>query len=458
MSVSRRLILSVGILMLLALGTVIYQVLIVRQMQKTMEELRTVSFEAASELLDMGGVALALDNVTEKYLVIGDADTRNDYAPSVEQSIRAFDERFRVLNNILGPNDAPEEIALLSNAWSDYKFELERALQIPTNRRGQLDELPLELSTAIFQLKTRTASSRDAVVGVIGQQVRHIQVVGKQAQSIAYGATAVFLLLGGLVTFLTVRAINGPLQELTGGTRKIASGEFTHRLPVKGPSEFRELASDFNAMSEKLEVLDQMKKDFVAHVSHELKAPLAAIRQTLAVTLEQVPGPINDGQRRLLDLSRHSAERLSSMVSNLLDVSRLEAGTMEYEMMPHNIINIVNQTVEEFGLKAAERKIDIKVESVAKNIPVVCDGDRMIQVVGNLLDNALKFAPENSTIRVRVVHNASAAAPTVKVAIADRGAGVPDAHKENVFLKFHQLNGGGKRMAGQGVGLGLAIC
>jgi two-component system sensor histidine kinase GlrK len=211
-------------------------------------------------------------------------------------------------------------------------------------------------------------------------------------------------------------------------------------------------------MSEKLDELDQMKKDFVAHVSHELKAPLAAIRQTLAVTLEQVPGPINEGQRRLLDLSRNSAERLSSMVANLLDVSRLEAGTMEYDMRPNNIINIVIQTVEEFSLKAAERRIDIKVESKTPNIPLVCDGDRMIQVVGNLLDNALKFSPENSTIRVTVSHNDAAAVPMVRVAIADRGTGVPDAHKENVFLKFHQLNGGGKRTAGQGVGLGLAIC
>ena len=139
--------------------------------------------------------------------------------------------------------------------------------------------------------------------------------------------------------YLTLRAINSPLRELTRGTRSIASGEFSHRIPVKGPSEFAELARDFNSMSEKLGELDQMKKDFVAHVSHELKAPLAAIRQTLAVTLEEVTGPINDAQRRLLQLSRNSAERLSAMVANLLDVSRLEAGTMEYEMGSQDIVS-----------------------------------------------------------------------------------------------------------------------
>ena len=456
MSVSRRLILSIGILMLLSAGAVVSQLVIVRQMQEVTEGMRDVSFRATLILLDMDRDVRVLAPLTEKLLTVGDADTRKEYMPILEKNIRLIDERFGVLQNVLGPHDASAEIELLTQSWNDYKIELENALLIPTTRG--LDALPLDLQNTLTRLTKRTESSINDLMNNIAMEVQRNERKGKEAESIASAAAGLFLLLAAVGTFLTLRAINRPLRELTGGTRKIASGEFTHRLPVKGPREFKELARDFNAMSEKLGELDEMKKDFVAHVSHELKAPLAAIRQTLAVTLEQVPGPINDGQRRLLDLSRNSAERLSSMVSNLLDVSRLEAGTMEYEMMPHNIINIVKQSIDEFSLKALERNITIGIESKAAHIPVFCDADRMIQVVGNLIDNALKFSPENSTIRVTVGHNDAAAIPTVKVAIADRGTGVPDAHKEKVFLKFHQLNGGGKRMAGQGVGLGLAIC
>jgi two-component system sensor histidine kinase GlrK len=441
--------------MILSGAAVIYQLVIIDQMQETTSGLKDVSFRAASQLLDMERDADLIYGLTAKFLTVGDA-FRPDYERYVDDAIRTFDERFKLLLNILGPTEAKNEIVLLWSSWAEYKSLVEKWRLIP-NERGR-EEMPLEMKTAVDLLKSRTRSSYTGVVKSIQLKVGENERMGMKAQSLAYPAAAVFLLSGALITFLTVRAINRPLRELTQGTRKIASGEFTHRLPVKGPSEFKELAKDFNAMTEKLGELDQMKKEFVAHVSHELKAPLAAIRQTLAVTLEQVPGPINEGQRRLLDLSRNSAERLSAMVSNLLDVSRLEAGTMEYEMRPSNIINIVNQTVEEFSLKASERNIDIRVESAASNIPVVCDADRMIQVVGNLIDNALKFSPENSTIRVAVGHNDAAAVPTVRVAIADRGSGVPDAHKENVFLKFHQLNGGGKRTAGQGVGLGLAIC
>ena len=79
----------------------------------------------------------------------------------------------------------------------------------------------------------------------------------------------------------------------------------------------------------------------------------------------------------------------------------------------------------------------------------------MIQVIGNIVDNALKFSPQNSTIRIEVSHNHAASAPTATVSVSDRGNGVPDDHKQKVFLKFHQILGRGKRTAGQGVGLGL---
>jgi two-component system sensor histidine kinase GlrK len=255
-----------------------------------------------------------------------------------------------------------------------------------------------------------------------------------------------------------MRSITTPLQQLTRGTRNISTGKFSHRLPEDGPLEFAELARDFNKMTEQLGELDQMKKDFVSHVSHELKAPLAAIRQTLAVTMEQIPGPINEQQRRLLQLSRNSAERLTAMVANLLDVSRLEAGTMEYEMSPQDLNEVARTVVDEFSVTAEERRIKLSVTADAPVIPVLCDRDRMIQVVGNLIDNALKFSPPDSAIDVNLVYSPQNGASVALLSVADRGPGVPDAHKRAVFEKFHQVRGGGKRAAGQGVGLGLAIC
>jgi len=460
MSVSRRVVLSVGVLMLLALVVLGYQLSVVIRMQRTNDELSQVNFVAASLLLQMERDVEEIDDLSQRYFAVSDISARTKFGQGLDDRIGRFDEQLKKLevDAAARPWEARDEIALLSTAWIDYRTQIESARNMPAEP-GR-DDLPLDLGSAIDKLRERTGSSKEAVLESIRVQVNHSQAMGSEAESISLSAAALFLLLGGTVTFLTLRAINKPLRELTRGTRTIANGEFSHRLPEDGPSEFAELARDFNSMTEKLGELDQMKRDFVAHVSHELKAPLAAIRQTLAVTLEQVPGAINDSQRRLLQLSRNSAERLTAMVANLLDVSRLEAGTMEYDMTSQDIVGIVIQVVDEFSLKAAERKIEITVTSNMPGIPVACDGDRMIQVIGNLVDNALKFSPINSTIGIDVRHNlsTSASTSTATVSIADRGIGVPDDHKLNVFEKFHQVRGGGKRTAGQGVGLGLAIC
>jgi HAMP domain-containing protein len=232
MSVSRRLIFSVGFLMLLSVGAVGSQLLFIRQMQEVTSGLNTVSFKAAEALLEMQGIATRLDGLTEKFLTVGDA-FRGEYEPLVDQNVRAFDERFKLLMNILGPKQAPDEIALLFTSWTEYRSLLEKWRHVPTARG--LDEMPLEMSTALDLLQQRTESSQTAVVSSMAREVARNEMLGKQAQSIAYTAAALFLLSGGLLTFLTVRAINRPLRELTRGTRKIASGEFTHRLPGERP-------------------------------------------------------------------------------------------------------------------------------------------------------------------------------------------------------------------------------
>ena len=145
-------------------------------------------------------------------------------------------------------------------------------------------------------------------------------------------------------------------------------------------------------MSQRLGELDQMKKDFVSHVSHELKAPLASMRQTCHLLLEQIPGPINEQQRRLLRLSYNSGERLAAMVGDLLDVSRMEAGTMEYDVGRVDLLALARSVAEEFEVQSKEKKFESGLRAPTGGA-VECDRDRLIQVIGNLFDNALKFSP-----------------------------------------------------------------
>jgi signal transduction histidine kinase len=238
------------------------------------------------------------------------------------------------------------------------------------------------------------------------------------------------------------------------GTRAIAKGQFWHRLPAHGRDEFAELARDFNAMTERLGELDRMKKDFVSHVSHDLKAPLASIRQIMHVLLQEIPGSLNDQQKNLIQLSYKSAERLASMVGNLLDVSRMEAGTMEYRMAAHDIVSLVQSVIDEFDVQAQEKEIRFRLQCNQPTLAVNCDSERIEQVIGNLYENALKFSPSRSEI---VTNIGPGKRGEILISVADSGPGVPDGQKGRIFEKFHQIKHGTK-VAGQGVGLGLAIC
>jgi signal transduction histidine kinase len=177
------------------------------------------------------------------------------------------------------------------------------------------------------------------------------------------------------------------------------------------------------------------------------------MRQVMHVLLQEIPGSLNEQQKGLLRLSYNSAERLAAMVGNLLDVARMEAGTMEYEMEAHDLVPIFNAVMEEFEMQAREKGVQLRFES-NPSVFVECDRDRIVQVIGNLLENALKFSPSNKEIVTRVDEGKEG---SILVSVTDSGPGIPDEHKRKVFFKFHQVKQG-KKMAGQGVGLGLAIC
>jgi signal transduction histidine kinase len=333
--------------------------------------------------------------------------------------------------------------------------------------------MPRALADRLTQLKDETGSVYEAARTGIERDVNESRKSGQMAETFAWIIACSALLLAALVSALIVQSISVPLNQLTQGTRKIAEGKFFYRLDTSRRDEFGQLAKDFNTMTHRLDELDQMKKDFVSHVSHELKVPLASIQETNQLLLEQIPGPLNEKQQRLLDLNVASGRRLSAMISNLLDLSRMEAGVMEYELRSTDLTDLVQTVAAEFRPQADERAVKLEVETADQPLMIECDGDRIMQVLRNLLGNALKFSPKGKEIQVRVrrVDELPAGMPAfwrqrvlmpedgrgmAVVSVADSGPGVPDAHKERIFEKFHQVKQR-KKVPGQGAGLGLAI-
>src|SRR5215471_11993484 len=155
-------------------------------------------------------------------------------------------------------------------------------------------------------------------------------------------------------------------------------------------------------MTERFVELDEMKKNFISHVSHELKAPLASMQETTHLLLERIPGPLTEKQQRLLDLNLQSGKRLAQMIGNILDLSRLEAGIVEYDMQPADIADLMHNVVMELSAQARQRSLRILTDIQREPLIVKCDPNRMVQLFTNLLENAIHFSNKGGFIGVKV--------------------------------------------------------
>jgi signal transduction histidine kinase len=451
MNVSTRIIFGISVLMVLAVLALGYQVYINQQLQLVTHELSEVNLQATRDVVLQEYDILVIDELSRKYFLVD-----REYGKDLDGWRQDFESRLYELQHLrLSPKEKAD-LTLVAQAWDAYRRQWD--VELEQNPVGKTENFSFDLYTRLEAIKARIEKLDDSIQTAVTERVRETSAMGERAQRFSWYAGSVALVVGGLIAILLFWTISRSLRQLTQGTRMIAQGQFSHRIPATGRDEFAELARDFNAMSQRLGELDQMKKDFVSHVSHDLKAPLASIRQTAHLLLEQIPGSLNDQQKRLLRLSYNSAERLAAMVGNLLDVSRLEAGSMEYVVAPVDLLALVNTVVEEFQVQANDKHIAIRLESTSATGPVVaCDRDRMVQVIGNLIDNALKFSPKDGEIVISVDERVEGKDPIVVFSIADQGTGVDDTNKERIFEKFHQVKHG-KKVQGQGVGLGLAIC
>lgn len=445
MKVASKVAVGSGLLFLLAVGALGYLLAQVRELVAAQREVSTAHTRAARLALDQ---IRRLDEIAESLRKLEVFGGDKGYAAKVER-LRAEVAQDLAALTTLGLGDAEgAALASLDEAW--------RA--VPGGGEG-------DALARLKEVRQRAEGLLAAVEAAIERRTEAAATTSARAERVALWAAAAALALGLLVVLLTVRSINAPLQRLVTGTRTVAEGDFALELDVSRHDEFAQLEADFNAMVQRLGELDAMKKDLLSHVSHELKTPLATLQETHKILLEEVPGALNDQQRRLLELNLRSSERLSRLISKLLDLSRLEAGAVEYELARHDARRIVTEAVAELEPQARDRNVRLAVELPDEPVSIDGDADRLVQVVANVIENAIKFSPAGSAVEiaVAVVTAPPAGAPArwrgggALVTVADAGPGVPDAAKEKIFEKFHQA---GPRRGGSvgGAGLGLAIC
>lgn len=201
-----------------------------------------------------------------------------------------------------------------------------------------------------------------------------------------------------------------------------------------------------------LEHLNRMKTEFISMVSHELRTPVTTIKGVLALILGGEVGPLQPQQQKFLSTAAQAVERLIFLISDLLDISRIEAGQIKMRPQLLPVGELVVQATTEFQRQAKEKHLTLKAD-VPPTLPrIMGDPDRLFQVVTNLLSNALKFTPAGGAITISVRNQEE----FVLISITDTGPGIPAEEQQRIFEKFYQIDSSATRSA-KGSGLGLAI-
>lgn len=201
---------------------------------------------------------------------------------------------------------------------------------------------------------------------------------------------------------------------------------------------------------ERIRELMRLKSEFTAMVSHELRTPLSAIKEGLAMAIESASGSLEDKPRQYLDIVGRSVDRLSRLVTNALDFQKLDAGRMEFMWEPCDVNALIASVVNAFAPMAQRQGLDLRMDLAAGLPAVICDRDKITQVVSNLLDNAIKFSGQG---QVRVTTGLEDGG--LRVSIRDQGTGIPNEALPKLFQQFMQLRMANRKT--EGTGLGLAI-
>jgi signal transduction histidine kinase len=460
-----------GLLAALLIGVVAYLVVVVRQLVTANQQLTAIHFRTTTVALDLLHQLDQLEEYARKFFVTRDPA----YADRVTDARNASAKGIVELDTLASRGGESIPVARLNEEWRRFAFATvpreDMAARLGSTSDAELLEV---LAAPLERLHSRTWVVLNASRDGIAAQVATATAAGRDAQRLSLAVAALAVLSAVLIVVLTVRSIGEPLRRLTEGTRTVATGTFTYQLDASPGDEFAELAQDFNTMVRRLGELDQMKREFVSHVSHELKTPLVAMQETNRLLLDGVPGPLTERQRRLLELNLQGSRRLSAMISNLLDLARLEAGVMKYDIREHDLGALVRSAASELEAWAGERDVRFALDVPQLPLVINCDADRVMQLIVNLLDNAAKFSPPESAVAVRVRSGPSLPARMPRelarnllpsgsaegyatIEIEDRGPGVPDRDKRLVFERFRQTRMGASA-GSAGVGLGLAIC
>jgi two-component system sensor histidine kinase GlrK len=380
----------------------------------------------------------ALERTARLYQIIGSADLLDVYARNQERLAAT-------LNELLGmPLDAgSHQDALALQAEADRLLkELKRSAPNSTRMADLINSFP-QVSDMASKVSSRVSAQIDA-------ELTGLQLATQLAQRNLFWETLLLvpltLAVVGVFTYLfgrPIRAIDRAISELGRGT-------FSRPIAIRGPADLERLAAQLEWLRGRLLDLAQEKNRFLRHMSHELKTPLANIREGTELLLDGAVGELQSAQREVAGILRENGMKLQRLIENLLSFSAWQAKSVGLEITEFKLRPLIKSVLEnqQLTLVAQRVRLDVHVEDLTP----LADRGKVRLILDNLLSNAIKFTPRGGTISI----HARAEREQLVLDVMDSGPGIPAAERNRIFEAFYQ----GKTPQGghvKGTGIGLSV-
>jgi signal transduction histidine kinase len=382
---------------------------------------------------------------------------------------RALDGTLRKLNQFGYDLDrlqfvARDEVELLGRVRQEYEqfikvvthaVELIRAGDVAQGREVQLTQAG-PLADRLERLTNEMVNKAEAdMVARIDISQEAYLTSRRVVIGFALGSIALALVLGYAISWSLI----GPVQQMEARLEQIAAGDFTQAIHVPNRDELGGLAANLNRVSaelgqlnKELEEANRHKSEFLANMSHELRTPLNAVIGFSEVLQERMFGELNDKQAEYVQDILTSGRHLLSLINDILDLSKVEAGRMELELAPFHLPSSLESALTLLRERATRHGITLGLTVDERLDDFVADERKVRQVVLNLLSNAVKFTPEGGRVDVQAVLEDS----VVKISVSDTGAGIAPEDQAKIFEAFSQV-GTDLTRKHEGTGLGLTL-
>jgi len=348
--------------------------------------------------------------------------------------------------------DSPQH--QISSHWANihqsYQAHISHPIvTIPEEQTGTwADEKILDEWMKIISIARRENQNQ------IENSLVQINVLGKLNFRYSIIGLGITIFMGILGAVFISRSMIIPLKKLKNGLQNVSDDNYSHVMDIKTGDEFGELAAVFNEMSQQLQADETIRSDFIATLSHEIRTPLSSTKESVNLIAEEVFGPVNADQKKFLTIAGDELSRITNLLNHLLNISMLESNTKKADPKSVDPNLLIKEASKGLISKEKLKNVVVNIHEDNEVPSVLCRKNEIIQVLINVIGNAVKFSDPNSFVTVNMVNEKTD--PFLIFKISDQGPGIPIEEQALIFKRYYRAKGVRKHQDGVGLGLNIS--